>query len=105
MINMIQASFDDMIDDVDWMIDGTKFVAKEKVRLSKMTYDLSTFSCIEVVYNSTTSITMAKQTIKLDWRNDWANNTTGRSLFIHMTTSNSRDSISLLTREEHVTIL
>ena len=40
--------------------------------------------------NNTATINTAKQTIKQykteDWRNEWANNITGRSIFEHMTT-------------------
>ena len=58
--------------------------------------------------NNTATINTAKQTIKQykteDWRNEWANNATGRSIFTHMTTPNPRDSINLLKREEQVTI-
>ena len=62
--------------------------------------------CIQ--QNNNASYTTAKQTIKQhkteDWRNEWANSTTGRSIFTHMTTPNPRDSINLLKREEQVTI-
>ena len=58
--------------------------------------------CIQ--QNNNASYTTAKQTIKQhkteDWRNEWANSTTGRSIFTHMTTPNPRDSINLLKREE-----
>merc|ERR1711923_34201 len=50
--------------------------------------------CIQ--QNNNASYTTAKQTIKQhkteDWRNEWANSTTGRSIFTHMTTPNPRDS-------------
>ena len=44
------------------------------------------------------------QNKKEDWRNEWANSVTGRSIFNHMTTPNPKDPINSLKREEQVTI-
>ena len=58
--------------------------------------------------NNTASMNTAKQIInqnkKEDWRNEWANNATGRSIFNYMTTPNPKDPINSLKREEQVTI-
>ena len=56
----------------------------------------------------TSAMNTAKQIInqnkKEDWRNEWANNATGRSIFNYMTTPNPKDPINSLKREEQVTI-
>ena len=58
--------------------------------------------------NNTASMNTAKQIIKQnkkeDWRNEWALNVTGRSMFMHMATPNPNDHINTLSREEQVTI-
>ena len=58
--------------------------------------------------NNTASMNTAKQIIKQnkkeDWRNEWALNDTGRSMFMHMATPNPNDHINTLSREEQVTI-
>ena len=59
--------------------------------------------------NNTASMNIAKQIIhqkkKEDWRNEWANSVTVRSIFNHMTTPYPKDPIiNSLKREEQVTI-
>jgi ribonuclease HI len=59
-------------------------------------------------HNRPVTLHTAKQIIrnnkKEEWLNEWAMGTTGRAIFQHMATPNSKDAINCLKRQEQVTV-
>ena len=58
----------------------------------------------DVPVSQETAIKIIKSNFKEEWLNDWTKNTTGRFMYNHMTSPNSKDPIQKLKRREQSTI-